>query len=532
MMAITRSAPKGVVRRLTLFYGAALILLALIVLSYAVARAYFIQPPLDRAVEGVKLAGRENADGQEIGKAASDLLLTPDRGTQSVYIVELQQVLPAMQQDYRDLPGFVNENPDAAALLTSTQPHYQTLVLAVNQLLAVNDAEQNDISSQRILALQPYVVTILADDEPFSYTMQQLAEQSDSRVESIQTLEGGLDKGLIGLTWVALLVVGLFVFRPATRRVGLSMQELVRAEEQQRELAALKDQFIVDANHELRTPIMSLYNNLELLEAVGQDGEAEERSDLLRRALNSGDMVLRLLTNVLDTSALESRAPRLSLQELPLAALVRAVLETFDPREIGEPGLALSAYQTRAVTIDIAADLVVLGDEVRLRQVLTNLVANALKYSEPETPIQIGANLYIEDHAPHGGLLQHFVSDNTPNTKFVMVRVRDFGLGVPARDVSKLFNRFVRLERDIAGSVRGTGVGLFVSRILVEAMGGRIWVESAGVPGEGSTFCFTIPLAAPLALDEGMLEPVARDSVLANATGAEEYGDPANHHDN
>src|SRR5262249_5801882 len=159
-----------------------------------------------------------------------------------------------------DLPGLVNENPDAAALLASTQTHYQALMRAVNQLLAVNDAEQNDISSQRILALQPYVVTILADEEPFSYTMQQLAERSDARVEGIEALEGVLDKGLIGLPWVALLVVGLFVFRPATRRVGQSMQELVRAEEQQRELAALKDQFIVDANHELRTPIMSLYN--------------------------------------------------------------------------------------------------------------------------------------------------------------------------------------------------------------------------------------------------------------------------------
>src|SRR6185437_15454761 len=142
----------------------------------------------------------------------------------------------------------------------------------------------NDISSQRIAVLQPYVVAILAEDEPFSFTMQEIADRSDARVEDIQSLESVLDKGLIGLTWLALLAVGLFVFRPATRQVGLGIQELVRAEEQQRELAALKDQFIVDANHELRTPIMSLYNNLELLEAVGQQGDAEERADLLRRA--------------------------------------------------------------------------------------------------------------------------------------------------------------------------------------------------------------------------------------------------------
>lgn len=74
----------------------------------------------------------------------------------------------------------------------------------------------------------------------------------------------------------------------------------------------------------------------------------------------------------------------------------------------------------------------------------------------------------------------------------VEVSVRDYGLGVPSRDMSKLFQRFVRLERDIAGPVRGTGVGLYLCRVLVEAMGGRIWVDSSGKPGEGSTFRFTL----------------------------------------
>ncbi len=67
---------------------------------------------------------------------------------------------------------------------------------------------------------------------------------------------------------------------------------------------------------------------------------------------------------------------------------------------------------------------------------------------------------------------------------------------MPPRDVHKLFNRFVRLERDIAGPVRGTGVGLYMCRVLIEAMGGRIWVDSAGIPGEGSTFSFLLPAAS------------------------------------
>jgi len=74
------------------------------------------------------------------------------------------------------------------------------------------------------------------------------------------------------------------------------------------------------------------------------------------------------------------------------------------------------------------------------------------------------------------------------------IQVRDRGLGVPPEEQSKLFQRFMRLERDLTGPVRGTGIGLFTCRTLVEAMGGAIWVESAGTPGNGSTFAFTLPL--------------------------------------
>lgn len=78
------------------------------------------------------------------------------------------------------------------------------------------------------------------------------------------------------------------------------------------------------------------------------------------------------------------------------------------------------------------------------------------------------------------------------------IRVRDHGLGVPPAEQRKLFQRFVRLERDITGPVRGTGIGLFTCRTLVEAMGGAIWVESEGTSGDGSTFAFTMPVWSPV----------------------------------
>jgi len=285
----------------------------------------------------------------------------------------------------------------------------------------------------------------------------------------------------------------------ASRLSRANVEATAEALEREREMTALKDQFIIYANHELRTPVMTLYNNLEVLEMLGETGDSAAREQALRRALTSGDMVLGLLHSVLDISALEASQPRIEAQSVALAPLVRAVLETFDPREAGELGLEVGAYNAREATVEIPAELVVWADEGRVRQVLVNLLANALKYSAPGTPITISATVLDEQQRPRSRQTQHPSSrgQTASATGMARVSVRDSGLGVPPRDASKLFNRFVRLERDIAGPVRGTGVGLYLCRVLVEAMGGRIWVESAGVPGEGSTFTFTLPLPAP-----------------------------------
>jgi signal transduction histidine kinase len=132
--------------------------------------------------------------------------------------------------------------------------------------------------------------------------------------------------------------------------------------------------------------------------------------------------------------------------------------------------------EQRAIEIDIAKSLLVWADELRLKQVLHNLLANAMRYSPPHTPIRVTATR----EQPAG---------------MVLVRVIDRGLGIPADKQEAIFDKYMRLERDLYGAVRGSGLGLFITRQLVEAMGGTITVQSSGIAGEGSTFSFTLPLA-------------------------------------
>lgn len=300
----------------------------------------------------------------------------------------------------------------------------------------------------------------------------------------------------VRLTALALLVANqaltaIFAWMYA-RNSAAGLRGALRAVARERELIQLKDQFLIYANHELRTPVMTWYVNTQILQRLDETLSPEQREHYVGRALNAGQSVLRLLNTVLDAGMLESGTPPLALQRVNLAPLIRDALETVLPGLARETGPGYIAPPSRPLEMETQEQLMVLADPDRVRQVLVNLMTNALKYSAPGTPITITA-APLPPPAPKGRRPRKEAAPALP--AYAVVAVRDHGLGVPPSEAPKLFQRFVRLERDVAGSVRGTGVGLYLSRVLVEAMGGRVWVESSGTPGEGSTFSFTLPLA-------------------------------------
>lgn len=261
------------------------------------------------------------------------------------------------------------------------------------------------------------------------------------------------------------------------RRAQLQLSSVRAAYERERELDRLKNQFIASINHELRTPLMALQGYLMLAREFGKAGEIGEQDEMFDRGLESMQHINMLVESILDVRRIETDVSELKLVPVDIHAAIVKATELVDPRAAGQG--------ERAIHLRVPPGLQVLADAERLRQVLINLISNAIKYSPANTAIEITVQLvpFVDEHRR---------SDAVP---MAQISVRDFGLGVPPEQVSLLFQRFVRLQRDIASNVTGTGLGLAICRAYVEAMGGRIWVESSGIEGEGSTFAFTLPLA-------------------------------------
>jgi signal transduction histidine kinase len=484
---------QAVRRRLTVFYTIGLLLIAGVVLAYTGVRTFILEPLQQNHATVALLAGNEEIDAFIISRDTQELLNVTDADARARDIPEIRKTLDAWTRDHATLSGgdFFSypDLSEASAAYDGAKSDYQVTADLTANLIALYDRP----GGIGVASVAGAVEAIVGVARSFIVKIDLIIGVADAANDAAQAQGVLLERILLAAVLTTLLAIALLVFRPATRQVSLSIAELARAGEQQRELAALKDQFIIDANHELRTPIMALYNNLELLSLVERRGRDDPalRKDLIQQAVSSGDGLLRLLSNVLDVGALDSQHTRMTPTLVRLEPLVRLTLDTFDPREIGEAELAPGAYQARSVTIHIPSDMVAWCDEGRVRQVLINLISNALKYSDPGAPIAITAQESTKTLATRGRRL------DAGERRYVRLSVRDHGLGVPPEFTPQLFQRFVRLPRDIAGPVRGTGVGLYLCRTYVEAMGGEISVESSGVPGKGSTFNFTLPLPTP-----------------------------------
>lgn len=274
---------------------------------------------------------------------------------------------------------------------------------------------------------------------------------------------------------VAAAMIGIWLtYRTTLKNLGIAY---ARA----RQLDTLKAQFITHINHELRTPIMTLQGYIDYLKLAQTSLSQDETKEMLDNASVTADTLVTLLTNILDIRRIESNEI-VHLNPVRVREALDGALALIDPR--------VSDGVVRDLQLSLPDDLVVWGDHVRVQQILTNLLSNALKYSAPGSPIEIRGRV-VRAATPVFGLGRR--SEHAGSPQMVEITVRDYGYGIPPDQIPLLFNRFARLPRDLGSKVVGTGLGLYLCKAFTESMGGRIRAESTGVPGDGTTFIVQMP---------------------------------------
>jgi signal transduction histidine kinase len=226
---------------------------------------------------------------------------------------------------------------------------------------------------------------------------------------------------------------------------------------------------------------MALQGYVELYRLTGSQLPPDEQTELITRASQAGKDLVALINSILDARRLDQGANEFTPEAVDIRAALEAAIRLVDAGQ-GES-------EPRDLHVSIPEELAIWGEQTRLRQILTNLLSNALKYSPSGSPIEVTATIEGDEQT---GRLWGF---NAPDQPMVRITVRDHGLGIPPEQIPLLFNRFVRLPRDLASNVVGNGLGLYLCAIFAQAMKGRIWAESTGVDGEGSTFFVSLPLA-------------------------------------
>jgi signal transduction histidine kinase len=220
--------------------------------------------------------------------------------------------------------------------------------------------------------------------------------------------------------------------------------------------------------HDLKSPLGTVMNSLNMLQELSQADEGDQVSRVLSIGLRASSRMAHMIGSILDISRLEAGQPLTNLGPVSIGALIRSAVELVAP---------LAHYKRITLSVNLAERLpVIVGDAHMLERVIVNLLDNGLKFTPANGSVSISARVETVDDAPA-----------------LCVGVRDTGPGVPPSVQHRVFDKFARAQN--IPQADGVGLGLSFCRLAVEAHGGHIWVESTS--GQGAAFIFSLPLSQP-----------------------------------
>ncbi len=370
--------------------------------------------------------------------------------------------------DREQLQHLLTERADQRAILNFVEDGYTELDLQGNHQW-VNDAYCRIFGRRREEVLDPSYQNI--SHRPVSVNIRDLFKKVYETGEPVRAFEYEAVPGRYCEITVSLKRAEngqptgfVTLIRDTTERKRREL-ELAEARAAADTANRAKSEFLANMSHEIRTPMNGVIGMTELALSTEL---TEEQREFLSMARSSAEDLLVIINDILDYSKIEAGKIDLTPVEFNLSELVGDTMKS----------LALSAHRKSlelAFHLDADVPSTLVGDSVRLRQVLVNLASNAVKFTE-KGEVVVNARLESRDRA--GGKV-HF-------------EVRDTGIGIPVETQKRLFRPFQQADSSTTRQYGGTGLGLAISRKIVELMGGEIWIEST--PGEGSTFHFTASL--------------------------------------
>ena len=461
-----RNVWKGLTHR----YVLALSLVAMLVIA-GQSMVYKVLEEKKSDAHLINVAGRQRMLSQRLVKSALAIKYLGDEGkSPSEFKARFAEVLEEWQAAANGLRygdaslNLSGENSETVDRLFETmEVEYQAMVSAGQVILATNDMD-DCVSAINILLRNESTYLI-----GMNSIVEQYAREAEAKIDTLYKIE----YAILGVTLFVLLLEGLLVFRPAASKIKESITELEQAGEtlsmanvaldkaRKEALAAseVKSQFLSVVGHEFRTPMNGIIGMASLMADTELD---EEQSEYLELMQTSSDELLGIINDVLDFTSMETGNVVLKKSAFDLHESIKQTLARLSSKAV-DKGLDFSHHIYKEVP------RVVVGDESRIVQVMTNLTNNAIKFTHKGFVIVTIGVTDTEDR--------------------LFIEVKDSGTGISDIELEQLFTPFMQVDGSLTRKYGGTGLGLSIVRNLALLMDGDITVDSK--PGAGATFRFT-----------------------------------------